>query len=129
MYCGQCGTKADESDTFCASCGEPVIAASPVLERSPSTKARVYAPPAAIPAPTNGMAIAALVCGILGISILALIFGYIGRRQIDESQGLSGGRGLAIAGIVLGWVGLAFLVFWIIIAVVLIAAASHNPSS
>lgn len=53
------------------------------------------------------MSIASLVLGILWIlgigSILALIFGYIGLRQIRQRS--QNGRGIAIAGIVLGWVG------------------------
>jgi hypothetical protein len=61
--------------------------------------------------PTNGFAIASLVLGILWVwwvgSILALIFGYVARRQIRE-RGQSG-DGLAIAGIVLGWVGVGVL--------------------
>lgn len=60
---------------------------------------------------TNGMSIASLVLGILWLygvgSILALIFGYKGKNEVDRSQGAQGGRGLAIAGIVLGWVGVA----------------------
>jgi hypothetical protein len=55
------------------------------------------------------MAIASLVLGILWLywigSILALIFGYVAKRQIDESAGRQTGRGMAIAGIVLGWIG------------------------
>ena len=79
---------------------------------------------------TNGQAIASLVLGILWIgglgSIMALIFGYTGKTKIDKSQGREGGRGLAVAGIVLGWVGTASLAA--IIAVPIIA--SHvSPSS
>ena len=59
------------------------------------------------PRPTNGMAIASMVLGILWIywigSVLALVFGYIARHQIRERQ--QGGDGMAIAGIVLGWIG------------------------
>ena len=69
---------------------------------------------------TNGMAIASLVLGILWVywlgSILALIFGYIGKNQIDNSNGKQDGRGLAVAGIVLGWIGVATLVLVIIVA-------------
>jgi hypothetical protein len=61
------------------------------------------------PAPTNGYAVASLVLGILWIwwigSILALFFGYVARSQIRAAGGRQGGDGLAIAGIVLGWVG------------------------
>jgi len=58
------------------------------------------------------MAIAALVSGILGLtmcpglaSIFALIFGYVGRGQIERSGGQEGGHGIALAGIVMGWIG------------------------
>jgi hypothetical protein len=64
------------------------------------------------------MAIASLVLGALWLywlgSILALIFGYIGKSQIDKSEGTQDGRGLAIAGIVLGWIGVAILAIFII---------------
>ncbi len=66
---------------------------------------------------TNGFAVASLVLGIvwaMGIgSILALVFGYIGKTQIDQSAGTQTGRGMAIAGIVLGWVGVAFILLMI----------------
>ena len=69
---------------------------------------------------TNGMAIASMVLGILWLywigSILALVFGYIGKNQIDKSNGRESGRGMAIAGIVLGWIGVAVLVVLIILA-------------
>jgi len=66
------------------------------------------------------MAIASMVLGILWIywigSILALIFGYMSLRQIKQRN--EAGRGMAIAGIVLGWVGVGFLSLTIIIAIV-----------
>ncbi len=62
----------------------------------------------------NGLAIASLALGILWLfwvgSVLALIFGYIAKSQIDRAGGSQSGRGLAIAGIVLGWVGIGLLV-------------------
>ena len=64
------------------------------------------------PRRTNGLAIAAMVLGIVWVfwigSILALVFGYIARKQIRE-RGESG-DGMAIAGIVLGCVGVGLLV-------------------
>lgn len=72
---------------------------------------------------TNGFAIASLVLGILGFlffgtgAVLALVFGYMGKRQIDASGGAQQGRGLAIAGIVLGWVWLGL----VLLAILLIA--------
>src|SRR6516165_1855100 len=73
-------------------------------------------PPA--PTRTNGFAVASLVLGIAQLfvciigTILALVFGYIARNQIDQSGGTQGGRGLAIAGIVLGWVGVGLAVLY-----------------
>jgi hypothetical protein len=69
---------------------------------------------------TNGLAIASMVLGILWLywlgSILALVFGYIALRQIKQRH--QAGRGMAIAGTVLGWCGVAFLVLAVIGAVV-----------
>ena len=76
---------------------------------------------------TNGLAVAALVLGIIGIpgifvlvnifSVLALIFGLVSRSQIQKSGGTQGGAGMAMAGIVLGTIGIALDVIWIIVAV------------
>ena len=70
-----------------------------------------YGYPYAPPQRTNGLAIASMVLGILWIywigSVLALVFGYIAQSQIRE-RGDAGG-GMAVAGIVLGWVGVGFL--------------------
>jgi hypothetical protein len=72
---------------------------------------------------TNGLAVAALVLGILGLVFfaffavppaLALIFGIVSLGQIKGSNGTQEGRGLAIAGIVLGSVGLLFFVIWLV---------------
>ena len=83
--------------------------------------------PYAPPQQTNGFAVASLVLGIIWIywvgSILALVFGYIAKRQIDGSEGRQSGRGLAIAGIVLGWVGVGVLA---IIAVIIVAAVASE---
>ena len=71
---------------------------------------------------TNGLAIASLVLGILWLywigSILALVFGYVARRQIRERG--EAGNGMAIAGIVLGWIGVATLVILIVVVIVLL---------
>ena len=63
---------------------------------------------------SSGKATAALVMGILGLvfcplicSVLALVFGYQGRNEIDGSGGRISGRGSATAGVVLGWAGIA----------------------
>ena len=80
---------------------------------------------------TNGLAVASLVLGIITLcgigSILAVIFGYVGKGQIDRSGGTQSGRGLAIAGIVLGWVGIGILVLFIVLGI--IGAITDSGSS
>jgi hypothetical protein len=44
-------------------------------------------------------------CGIG--SVLAIVFGFIARSQIRASGGRQGGDGLAIAGLILGFLGVA----------------------
>ena len=78
-----------------------------------------YGYPYAPPQRTNGMAIASMVLGILWLywigSVLALVFGYIAKRQIQE-RGESGG-GMATAGIVLGWIGVGFLLLGLVVGI------------
>lgn len=63
---------------------------------------------------TNVFAVLALVFGILG-GLLALIFGYIALSQIRRTG--ENGRGMAIAGITLGYLYLAFgLIFLVAVA-------------
>ena len=79
---------------------------------------------------TNGLAIAALVCGCAGFllfipGILGIIFGFIARGQIRRSNGRQKGDGMAIAGIIVGFGWVALLV----LTIALDAAHSNNGSS
>ncbi len=63
----------------------------------------------------NGLGIASLVCSILGIFFLpfilaplAVIFGGVGISQCNKQPNVYSGKGLAIAGLVIGIVVLAF---------------------
>ena len=67
---------------------------------------------------TNGLAIASLVLGILWLfwlgSLVGLILGLVALKQIKDRN--QHGRGIAIAGVVLGILGLVALVIGIISA-------------
>jgi hypothetical protein len=69
---------------------------------------------------TNGLAIAALVCGIVGCftitAIAAIVLGFVARNQIEQSGGTQQGSGMALAGIILGFIWLALSVIQIGIA-------------
>jgi hypothetical protein len=70
-----------------------------------------YWQPAAPNPGTNGFSIAAMVLGIIWIwwigSILAVIFGHIALAQIKKTG--QGGHGMAVAGLVLGYIGVGVL--------------------
>ncbi len=80
----------------------------------PSLPAKQYPAvnaPASVPYssyPTNsGMAITSLILGIVGVSLLAVVFGHIARSQIAKSGGFLTGDGMAMAGLILGYLGMA----------------------
>jgi hypothetical protein len=58
-----------------------------------------------------------MVLGILWLfwlgSILAVIFGHISLAQIKKDSSI-GGRGMAIAGVALGWIGIAVLLIGVV---------------
>jgi hypothetical protein len=86
------------------------------------------------PAPTNGMAIASLVVSILSItafcgltSIVGAILGHVARKQIRE-RGDNGG-GMALAGIIVGWIGVALVLAAVaVIVVVAVAEEASDPT-
>jgi len=77
--------------------------------------------------PTSGMATASLVLGILGFfscgmtSLFAVILGHIAERQ--TARGTHGGRGQAIAGLVLGWIVMAPAVVFLFLMIIGVASA------
>lgn len=102
------------------------------LAGGPAGSAAGLPPPLTLhrpPAGNNGHAVASLALGILWIwgigSILAIVLGYGAKAQIDRSGGTQSGRGLAIAGIVLGWIGVAGT----IVLLLLFAAATRSVES
>lgn len=89
-----------------------------------------YGYPLPASATTNSMAIASLVSSLLGWicgvgPILGVVFGIIALNQIKQSN--QGGRGLALAGIIIGGIGIAFMVLYVIF--VIIGAAGEIATS
>lgn len=90
------------------------------------------------PAETSGKAIVSLVCGLLFLffpaSIAAIILGHLSLSEIKKSAGRLQGQGVAIAGLVLGYAGIAFIPVVLIIAAIAIpnllrARMAANESS
>ena len=80
---------------------------------------------------TPGSATAALILGICALVIcplicgpLAIVYGNKAKSEINSSNGNLGGAGLATAGIVLGWIGVAFAVIGILLVIAAIAGSN-----
>lgn len=84
--------------------------------------------------PTNGMAIASLVVSIAGLvvccgapSIIGAILGHVAKGQIKRNN--EQGDGLALAGIIVGWIAFGvFVVIALAYAGIFIAAVSSDSS-
>jgi hypothetical protein len=86
---------------------------------------RAYAPPS-----TNGLAVGAFVCGLLELvtfgltAIPAIVLGHNARRQIRRTG--EHGDGLAVTGLVLGWLGVAVFALLVVGLVAVSAMATRH---
>jgi hypothetical protein len=137
MLCNNCSKTNLQSAAFCSNCGDRLVATAPltppVVQAARPAPAFPTAAPAATPTPTatnyspgnyavaqktNGKAVASLVLSLLGFSILGVIFGHIARGEIRRSNNTQTGDGLALAGLIIGWIGTSlWLLFWLLIFV------------
>jgi len=117
VICTNCGNDVAAGDTFCRACGKEA-AASAATALSAAAAAR------GVPAETSGKAIASLICGLFifffPISIVAVVLGHLSLSEIRRSAGRLKGDGLAIVGLVLGYLGIVFIPFILIIAAIAI---------
>ena len=82
--------------------------------------------------PTNGLAVTALVCGVAQFVVVltfipAIVCGHIARAQIRRT-GEAGG-GMALAGLILGYVGGALLIGLVFLLVAVAARGGHDGSA
>jgi Domain of unknown function (DUF4190)/DUF1707 SHOCT-like domain len=84
-------------------------------------------------AKTNVPAVFSLICGIAQVTVIlwpvaaisAVVLGHVGRRQIRRTG--ENGAGIAMAGLILGWIGTAFLLL-AILGIVLLAVTYSTTS-
>lgn len=100
-----CGFISPITANNCKNCGMPFTMEGTTLDASGNS---------------NGFCVASLVLGIIGLplcfglpSVLAVIFGIIGLNQVNKSSAQTGGKGMAIAGIVCGSIGCLIFLYWI----------------
>jgi len=87
---------------------------------------------------TSGYAIASLICSLLGYigvfgfgPLLGIIFGHLALREIDRSNGALQGRGIAQAGLILGYIALGLvalaIIFFALIFIIGAGASMFGP--
>jgi len=155
-FCGNCGAALTDDAAPPADVVLPADVALPAGETllqgdTPEETALTIPPPPPLPeppgpsvravgaaVPTSGMAVGSLILGIAGLtvvpaigSVLALILGYMARRDIRQRPDEASGGGLATAGIVMGWIGVVLTVLAVcgIIAVFGFCAIASSGSS
>ncbi len=138
MFCFQCGASMPDTVRVCPQCGATITTAAP----APSAPV-----PAAVPAPaqgtpwlnipraqpytgpqqTDGKAVGSLILGILALfpfglltGIPAVILGHLSRKSIRESLGRLKGDGMALAGLIMGYLSVAAIPIILIIAAIAI---------
>jgi hypothetical protein len=156
MFCPSCGAPNEEGTVFCGNCGAaltadatPPTGEAPLRSDAPVEVALAVPPPPPPPeppgpyirtvgavVPTNGMAIASLILSIAGLtvvpvigSVLALILGYMARRDIRQRPTETSGEGLAKAGIVIGWIGVVGAVLAVCVGIGLFGLCAITSSS
>jgi hypothetical protein len=151
MFCTNCGSENPDTGYFCVKCGMaltaqpgPVVLPAPAPSPTPvappispvpptfasNIPASAYSnePPPAFTRPpeTSGKAIGSLISGLLAwifpAAVVAIVLGHLALSEINKSAGRIRGRGMAIAGLVLGYGGV------LIIPVILIVAAIAIPN-
>ena len=111
IQCPNCYAQNVDGSTYCYNCRSPLT--------QPAAAGAYYAQPAAaamaMSPPTSTLAIVSLILGILGLvgvlpiigSIAGAITGHMAAREIRARPGQVSGEGMARAGLILSYVGLA----------------------
>src|ERR1700681_3553758 len=130
-FCAGCGNSMTADDKFCRVCGR-VSSTDSAVTHAPSQPAPVAS------AETSGKAIVSLICGLLFfipfLFIAAIVFGHLALSEIRKSAGRLKGEGIAIAGLVLGYIWIAGIPIFLILAAIAIpnvlrARMAANESS
>jgi hypothetical protein len=111
--CTNCRGNLADFVPLCPYCGVP----QPVSQVA--TAQQDWAPPQ-----SSNKAIASLVCGVLFLcapaSIAAIVLGHLALVDIKRSANRITGHGMAVAGLVMGYVGIALTAFYIIFVVFMV---------
>lgn len=116
--CPRCNEANGDATSYCAQCGDRIASVSP--SRAPqiqSQNAQALLPQSST-TPTqapkiSGLAIFSLICGcfffIFPSAVLAVVLGHVSRKEIAKSANRIRGGGIALAGLILGYIGVALV--------------------
>ena len=132
MNCPNCNEIVDENEIICKNCGSSL---SFIINNLSETNSQSLTPVSSAPVvpQNNVMAIASMVLGIASIplllyfsagiipGIIAVALGFTAKKKIAESNGAEKGRGMALAGIILGISAVIIAVIIVILVILGIA--------
>ena len=125
--CPKCGAERQPDETECFQCGVIFEKYQAFLSRQQQVAQPGLAPPdsalTVAAAPTNSnLAIWSLVLGLLSpfccsffTAIPAIILGHMARSEIRKSNGQLGGDGMALAGLILGYVAIVLNIIFLFV--------------
>lgn len=120
MFCGHCGQPSPGDSQFCPACGKSLGIAAPAAQQPATPPPPPVGAPDLPPPQTSGKAIASLILGCFAFffpaAIAAIILGHVSRSNIRKSAGRLKGEGMAMVGLVFGYIGAAMIPFVLIIA-------------
>jgi type IV pilus assembly protein PilA len=120
-YCTFCGEQIADDARICPWCAADLISGTRATPGSAVPGPIVPGPGATGEAQTSGMAIGSLITGIfffvLPSAIAAVILGHLSRSEIRRSAGRKKGAGMALAGLILGYAGIAIIPLLIFAAI------------
>ncbi len=122
MFCALCAADNPNDGRFCTKCGAVLQGQRDMPP--PGLGFEASAMPYSGPTETSGKAIGSLICGFLFFvfpaAIVAIVLGHLSLSDIRKSGGRLTGHGMATTGLVLGYLGVAFIPFILIVAAIAI---------
>jgi competence protein ComGC len=117
QICAGCGNPVEAGDKFCRVCGRQ-------LNPMPANVTTPTGTTLPREAQTSSKAVISLACGLLFFVplafVAAIVFGHLGLSEIRRSAGRLKGEGIAIAGLVLGYLWIAGIPIMLILTAIAI---------
>lgn len=121
--CPKCGLSMSDESRFCSACGADTVSAATAVTQTVTPSA----PTIGTDVPTSDKALASMILGLCVFvagflaGLPAVILGHMAKTEIRKSNGGLRGDGMALTGLILGYLSLALLPIMIILIIAAIA--------